>query len=113
MRKPARKEVVKRSYSPVGLWELEGTAEQIYEMLKGVERDYFKKGFLSVRFEIDFGYDDANLEVVATRMETDAEYERRIQKEADARKKKREAKRQKEESERKLYDRLHKKYGRK
>jgi uncharacterized protein YpiB (UPF0302 family) len=111
MSRPQRQEVVKRVLNPIELSDLEGSAEEIFKLLKDVEKEITDKGFHSIRFSVDNDYDSSYLEIEATRMETDAEYARRLIRERDARAKKKKMKARKEETELQLYGCLKKKFG--
>jgi len=111
MSRPQKQEVVKRIQSHVDLLDLEGSAEEIFKVLKDAEKEIIDKGFHSVRFNVENDYDSSYLGVEAVRMETDAEYARRLIRERDARAKKKKMKARKEETELQLYGCLKKKFG--
>lgn len=96
--------------SPVDLFDISGSAEEIFATLKETESNLLKQGFLSVEFDIESDYDYTHLVVRLTRLESDREYERRIVKEEAAMKRAIAKATDDEKSQRALYEKLKKKF---
>ena len=76
--------------------------------IKAIPEDH--KDFQDFRFEIHYGYESTDLELIGKKLETDKEFKNRLKKEERDRKKEKECKDKQLERERKEYERLKKKF---
>ena len=88
------------------------TFEELVKYLKYIKKKHPDN--YNFRFDLDYGYEYTDLEIHADRMETDREYDKRIEREKTnkvyCKKKRATDKIKKEQEERKLLDKLQKKY---
>jgi len=91
--------------------DIDGTAEEIYKRLKEAEKKVLDAGIFSrVEFDTEYGYDEREIIAYGSRIETDAEYERRLKDNKASRERKVIAKKRAEKVELALYQRLKKKF---
>ena len=92
--------------------DIDGTAEEIYKRLKEAEKKVLDAGIFSrVEFDTEYGYYDGR-EIIAygSRIETDAEYERRLKDNKASHERKVRTKKLAEKVELALYQKLKKKF---
>lgn len=88
----------------------EGNIDEIVERLIKVKNSYESQGFTNLQAIVEHSYDYYDIDLYGERLETDAEYQKRLKIEARERDAKAYAKRKKEEKERREYERLKKKF---
>lgn len=113
MAKKQEKRLLTGTYiQDISIYDFEGTLDEVINSLGALKALHSQFDNLSI--EVVQSYEDVFFTLVGDRLETDEEFESRIQeeKQREQRKLKRLAKTQKKaEDERKLYERLKKKFG--
>lgn len=93
------------------LGELDGMLlDDVSEFAETIKKD-LPATAENLRFDLDYWYDESSLYVVYDRLETDQEYQLRLEQEDQEKYRKKLQKKNKEEQERKEYERLKKKFG--
>jgi hypothetical protein len=101
--------VFKYSHS---LSEFDGRMEDVIQNLIEIKASAEAEGYTDLTMSVDYGYsgDDIDWTVRGNRLETDDEYEARMDMERRIKEQKRKDKKSREERDRKEYERLRKKY---
>lgn len=89
----------------------EGPIESILDRLIGFKQDKEADGYFNIRFNIEYNYEDVELEALGDRSETDEEFEDRMEIHKKFEEKKKAEAAKKEAAERELYENLKRKYG--
>ena len=74
------------------------------------EEEQESRGYFNIRFDIDYDYDNIDLEVRGERFETDGEFEARMEDKKKFEEKKKAEAAKKEAAERELYETLKRKF---
>lgn len=96
-------------------WEIEGSLDSAISTLQNLKEDFGSKGYDSLWLdkEVEYGYYNemsTSYILYGTRKETDAEYDKRMEKNRKTRQKRKEDAARKLEEEKKEYERLKEKF---
>ncbi len=91
--------------------DLSGSFDQVLQFLRDQEEELRKAGWTDLRLDEEGNYGSPTYAIYGKRLETDKEYQKRINKRKREEKKKQEEKQKKEEEEKRRLEELIKKYG--